>query len=47
MTDGLYRVETPYLCAGLVMQDGRVVACAPILQRKLGYWLRMAERIGP
>lgn len=45
--DGLYRVRTSYLCAGLVMASGRVVACAPILRLKLAYWLTVAVRIGP
>lgn len=45
MSDGLYRVVTHYLCAGFVVVGGRVVACAPILRRRLGYWIRVAERI--
>jgi hypothetical protein len=43
MKDGLYRVTTPYLCAGFVVRDGRVVACAPILRRKLAYWQTVAR----
>lgn len=46
MTDGLYQVTTSYLCAGFVVQGGRVVMCAPILRRRLAYWLRFAERVG-
>ncbi len=47
MQDGLYRVETPRLCAGFVVERGRVVACAPILRRRLGYWMTLAVRLGP
>lgn len=42
MLDGLYRVTTSYLCAGFVVKGGRVVMCAPILQRKLDYWKTIA-----
>lgn len=45
LRDGLYRVETSYLCAGFVIEDGRVVACAPVLRRKLDYWLTVASRV--
>ena len=45
MIDGLYRVTTAYLCAGFVVENGRVVACAPILRRKLSYWKTIAVRI--
>jgi hypothetical protein len=45
VADGLYQVTTPYLCAGFVVRDGRVVECAPILRRKIAYWIRQAERI--
>lgn len=38
MKDGLYRVETSYLCAGFVVKDGRVTQYAPILRCKLAYW---------
>lgn len=46
MADGLYRVTTGYLCAGFVVDGGRVVACAPILRRKIAYWQTVAERVG-
>jgi hypothetical protein len=46
MIDGLYRVETRYLCAGFVVEDGRVTMCAPILRRKLAYWQTVAVRVG-
>jgi hypothetical protein len=40
--DGLYRVTTPYLCAGFIVEDGRVTRCAPILRRRLAYWQTIA-----
>lgn len=42
MKNGLYRVATPYLCAGFVIQNGQVMACAPILRRKICYWKTIA-----
>jgi hypothetical protein len=43
--DGLYRVTTPYLCAGFVVERGMVTACAPILRRRLIHWLTVAESV--
>jgi hypothetical protein len=45
MKDGLYRVATRYLCAGFVVQGGRVVECAPILNRRIAYWMTVAVRV--
>jgi hypothetical protein len=42
MQDGLYRVSTPRLTAGFVVEHGRVVACAPILRKRLAYWAKQA-----
>ena len=47
MRDGLYRVVTPYFCAGFVVEGGKVTRCAPILRRKLYYWKARAVWIGP
>jgi hypothetical protein len=47
LSDGLYRVVTPYLCAGFVVEDGRVTGVAPILAKRLAYWLTVAERVDP
>ena len=46
LRDGCYQVTTPYLCAGVVITGGRVTQCAPILQKRLPYWLTVAVRIG-
>jgi hypothetical protein len=43
--DGLYRVKTAHLCAGFVVEDGRVVMCAPILRARFGYWLKRAKKV--
>ncbi len=47
MKDGLYRVSTSYLCAGFVVEAGMVVACAPILRKRLDYWAGIAVWTGP
>ena len=43
MKDGLYRVVTPYLCAGFDVVNGRVTICAPILRAKIAYWQTVAK----
>jgi len=45
MDDGLYRVTTPHLCAAFIIANGRVIACAPILRKRLAYWRTVAVRI--
>lgn len=45
LEDGLYRVKTSYLCAGFEVEDGKVLYCAPILRRKLAYWMTIAEKV--
>lgn len=45
MTDGLYQVTTPYLCAGFVVEGGRVTRCAPILRKRLTYWITVARKV--
>lgn len=46
MSDGLYQVTTPYLCAGFVVVENKVTACAPILRKRLAYWKTIAVRVG-
>lgn len=43
--DGLYQVTTSYLCAGYVVENGRVTMCARILRKKLNYWKTVATRV--
>lgn len=45
IVDGLYQVTTPYLCAGFVVSGGRITDCAPVLRRRLSYWMTVAVRI--
>ena len=45
LQDGLYRVETKNFCAGFVIEQGKLVNCAPILRRDIEYWKRNAKRI--
>lgn len=47
LPDGLYRVETPQLCAGFVVRNGRAIDVAPILRRRLVYWANRAVWIAP
>ena len=48
LDDGLYRVETNILCAGFVVKDNVVVACAPILRKRLKwYWVLYAKKVAP
>ena len=47
MRDGLYGVHTSYLTAGFVVENGQVTLCAPILRRKLAYWVTVARWLCP
>lgn len=46
MKDGLYWVTTSYLCAGFVVEGGKITMCAPILRRRIEYWKTVAVRVG-
>lgn len=43
--DGIYQVKKDRITAGFVVRNGKVIDCAPILRKKLGYWMTIAERI--
>jgi hypothetical protein len=43
LKDGLYRVVTDYFVAGFIIKNGRVIKWAPILNRKIDYWIFQAE----
>lgn len=45
MADGLYQVTTSYFCAGFVIEQGRITMYAPILCKRLNYWMTVAKRI--
>lgn len=46
LKDGLYQVITSYLCAGFVVENGKIIKYAPILKKNLSYWITIAVRIG-
>lgn len=43
--DGLYQVDRYGICAGFVVENGMVTLCAPILRKKLYWWMTQARRI--
>lgn len=46
LPDGLYTViAPPLLTAGFVVEGGRIRKCAPILKRRIGYWIKRATRV--
>ena len=45
LEDGLYQVRTGTICAGFVVQGGRVIDCAPVLRRRLTYWMARARLV--
>lgn len=42
MKDGLYQVTTNYLCAGFVIEGGKLTHCAPILLRNFLFYKTLA-----
>jgi len=44
LSDGLYQVTTSYLCAGFVVENGKITMCAPILRKKINYWITIAKK---
>ena len=46
LADGLYQVTKHGICAGFVIEEGKVTLCAPILRNKLSWWMTQAVRIG-
>lgn len=45
MQDGLYQVTTKFFCAGFEIRGGKVTACAPILRRRIDYWMKIAKPV--
>lgn len=45
LQDGLYQVYWRGICAGFEIKGGEVVACAPVLRRKLNFFMSIAKRI--
>ncbi len=46
MDDGLYQVDWKNICAGFVLEGGKVTLCAPILRRRLAFFMTIAKRVG-
>ena len=47
LADGVYVVIRPNFVAGFQVRAGRLEGVAPILRRKIDYWVTQAERVGP
>jgi hypothetical protein len=45
LEDGLYQVSQYGICAGFEIKNGRVIVCAPILRRRLAYWMKQAKKV--
>ena len=47
MPDGLYQAwaRPSGICAGFVIEGGKLVACAPILRRRILEWVRYAPPV--
>jgi DNA-nicking Smr family endonuclease len=45
LEDGTYQVWHKGICAGFVIHGGRLAQCAPILRRRISYWMQKAKRI--
>lgn len=40
LADGLYRVTRGGVCAGFIVERGAIVDCAPVLSRRIDWWVR-------
>lgn len=45
--DGVYHVTNAYLSAAFAIEKGKVVWCAPILRKRLDYWMTVAAYVCP
>ena len=45
LSDGLYAIVTQDWAAGFVVERGSVTMCAPILRKRLSYWITVARRV--
>lgn len=45
LPDGLYVVDYRGIFAAFVVEDSRVTRCAPILKKRIKYWVTVAHRI--
>lgn len=47
LRNGLWRVTRGTLCAGFVVSEGLITRYAPVLRKKLVYWITVARWLGP
>ena len=45
LVDGLYQVVYKGICAGFVLKDGVVLECAPILRKRMDFWMSIAFKV--
>jgi hypothetical protein len=45
MKDGVYQVITNYFCAAFIVRNGKIHDAAPILWKKINYWITKAKFI--
>lgn len=45
LSDGLYHVTNDYLSAAFRIEDGKLTWCAPILRKRMAYWMTVATAI--
>ena len=43
--EGLYQVTYKNICAGFVVKNGKITECAPVLKKKIDYWVTIAKRV--
>jgi hypothetical protein len=44
IADGLYIVDYKGISAAFVIEGGRVTRCAPVLRRRLEFWMTIGKR---
>lgn len=45
--DGLYQVSYHGICAGFIVEGGKVTAIAPVLRKRFAWWWKRAKYLGP
>ena len=43
----MYQLTYGSICAGFVVEGGKVTACAPVLRKRIAYWRKVATWVGP
>lgn len=47
LRDGLYAVVQPTWVAGFVVEGREVTMCAPVLRRRVAWWIKQARWVCP